>query len=370
MRILLASDKYKGSLRAPEVNQCLAEGLKKAFPDAVFDHCPIADGGEGTTEAMVAALGAQWQETQVFDAQSRPHLARWGLLPAQGGLAILEMSAASGIILVSDIPLIPFTATSYGTGQLLKAALDRGVKKIIIGIGGSATNDGGLGMALALGYQFYRQNQPFTPTLATLLEADRLSAPPAWPAEVLVACDVQNPLLGPQGATRIYGPQKGVQDFPWFEARLAHLVKLVGQDLGRLPSETPGAGAAGGLGFGLMAFMGATLTPGFTLIAEQLQIRQRIAAADLVITGEGRLDAQSLNGKGPVGIAQLARQLGKKVVGVAGSIESPTELAEAFDLLIPVKPPEMPLTTAMAQTPALIQAALLAHQADLQNLVR
>jgi glycerate kinase len=319
---------------------------------------------------MVSALGADWQETPVFDAQNRPIIARWGFLPSNGGVAILEMSAASGIILVSDINFNPYTASTYGTGQLLKAALQQGAKKIIIGIGGSATNDGGLGVALALGYKFYRKNEPFTPTLTTLLEADRITPPPSFSAEVLVACDVQNPLLGPQGATRVYGPQKGVQDFEWFEARLAYLVKLVGRDLGVHPSETAGAGAAGGLGFGLMAFMGAKLTPGFNLIAEQLHLHERIQAADLVITGEGRLDSQSLNGKGPVGIAQLARQLGKKVVGVAGSIENPEALTATFDLLIPIKPGNMPLAEAMAKTPELLETALQQHRESLRRLMR
>ena len=367
MRILLVSDKYKGSLAASEVNKSLENGLKTVFPDAVFDHCPLADGGEGTTEAMVTALGASWQKTEVLDAQNRPHTARWGLIRENGGLAIMEMSAASGIILVSDIELNPYKASTYGTGMLLKAAFNYPVKKIIIGIGGSATNDGGLGMALALGYQFYRQGQAFQPDLNTLLEADQVKAPPALNTQVLVACDVQNPLLGPTGATRIYGPQKGVKDFAWFEARLDHLAKLAQRDLGITAHETPGAGAAGGLGFGLMAFAKAQLTSGFTLIAEHLHLAERMARADLIVTGEGRLDAQSLNGKGPVGVATLARAQGKKVLGVAGSISPADDLQKSFDHLIKVKPDDMPLEVAMAQTAPLITTAVQAHAATLRQ---
>ncbi|MEN9814897.1 MAG: hypothetical protein RLZZ412_879, partial [Verrucomicrobiota bacterium] len=205
---------------------------------------------------------------------------------------------------------------------------------------------------------------------ATLPEADRLRLAPPLFAEVLVACDVDNPLLGPRGATRVYGPQKGVRDFPWFEARLSHLADLAAAATGRDARETPGAGAAGGLGFGLMAFAGGRLTPGFELVAAQVGLAARVARADLVITGEGRLDEQSLQGKGPVGVARLARTQGKPVVGVAGAVADSAELRAQFDLLLAIKPAEMPLAEAMRRTAELLGATVRAHAAELRALTR
>jgi glycerate kinase len=367
MRILLASDKFKGALPSPEVAAALRLGLAEVFPGAEFDTCPIADGGEGTTEAMVAALGGTWVETGATDAQGRPRAVRFGWVAAERR-AILEMSAASGLALVSDLPLAPERASTGGTGELLQAARALGAERILIGIGGSATNDGGLGMALALGHRFERAGAPFSPTLETLLEADRLQPAPRVFAEVLVACDVDNPLLGPHGATRVYGPQKGVRDFDWFERRLAHLADLAAVATGTDPRDLPGAGAAGGLGFGLMAFAGGRLTPGFDLVAGQIGLADRVARADLVVTGEGRLDEQSLQGKGPVGVARLARAHGKPVLGVAGAIADSAALRAQFDLLLAIKPAEMPLAEAMRRTAELLTAAIRAHAPELRAL--
>jgi glycerate kinase len=368
MRILIAMDKFKGSLEAENVAFSVKKGLETAGIVADFDICPIADGGEGTTAAMTAALGAETVEISTTDAQNRPLKATYGWL-APSGLAMMEMSAASGLTQVADIKLKPLSASTLGTGNLMVSARDKGARHILIGIGGSATNDGGLGVAIAMGYGFSRQGISFTPTLETLLEADRITPPCSpWSVEVTVACDVDNPLLGPRGATRVYGPQKGVQDFGWFEARLEHLAHLVRQDLGLDPQNIPGAGAAGGLGFGLMAFANGKLTSGFELIAKQLGLEARIGAADIVITGEGRLDAQSLQGKGPVGVARMARQHGKKIVGVAGTCEDSPELRAAFDLLISIKPAAMPLAEAMSRTGELIEQAVAQHAAEFRRL--
>ena len=368
MRILLASDKFKGALSAQGVAHSCEKALKRVFPGAVFDACPIADGGEGTTEAMVAALGGDWRETMVLDAQARPRLARFGWVPA-ANVAILEMSAASGLAQVLDLPLQPARATTFGTGEMLLAAIASGARRVIIGIGGSATNDGGLGVAIALGWRFFRADgTPFQPTLGDVLEAVRIERPARPLPEILVACDVDNPLLGPRGATRVYGPQKGVADFAWFEARLAHLARLAADCTGQDHQHAPGAGAAGGLGFGLMAFAEGRLTSGFELVAQQVGLAERVRQADLVFTGEGRLDEQSLQGKGPVGVARLAKSLGKKVVGVAGSVADAPELRDCFDLLIGIKPPEMPLPEAMRRTDELIGAALAAHADALRAL--
>jgi len=368
MRILIANDKFKGSLPAEKVGYHIKNSVISAFPDAKFDLCPIADGGEGTALAMTTALAGDWVRTATQDAQGRPISAHFGWV-ADSHTAIMEMSSASGLAVVQDIELNPFTASTLGTGILIRNALAKGARRILIGIGGSATNDGGLGVALALGYTFKKAGSPFTPTLATLLEADAIEKPAALPRfDLIVACDVDNPLLGPSGATRVYGPQKGVRDCAWFERRLEHLADLARRDLGLDPRDVPGAGAAGGLGFGLMAFLGGRLVSGFDMVSAQLDLEARVAAADLIVTGEGRLDEQSLQGKGPVGVARLARRLGKKVVGVAGSVDDSAALRAQFDLLIPIKPAKMPLDEAMRRTGELIEIAVRAHAGPLRAL--
>jgi glycerate kinase len=362
MRILIANDKFKGSLPAEKAGLHLKNSLETVFPGAFFDLCPIADGGEGTALAMTTALAGEWVSETTQDAHGRPRQAPFGWVPASA-TAIMEMSAASGLAIVQDIELNPFKASTLGTGILIQSALRRGARRILIGIGGSATNDGGLGVALALGYKFKKQGQDFSPTLETLLEADRIEKPASLPScELIVACDVDNPLLGPRGATRVYGPQKGVRDFGWFEQRLEHLADLARRDLGVDPREVPGAGAAGGLGFGLMAFLGGRLVSGFDMVATQVGLEARVASADLVITGEGRLDEQSLQGKGPVGVARLARRLGRKIVGVAGSVD------HSPGLRIGIKPAAMPLDEAMRRTGELIESAVRAHAAPLRAL--
>ena len=368
MRILIANDKFKGALAAEKVGFHIKNSLKSTFPAADFDLCPIADGGEGTALAMTTALAGQWNSTRTEDAQGRPIEAAYGWVPATA-TAVMEMSAASGLALVQDINLNPLTASTLGTGILLRSALDKGARRILIGIGGSATNDGGLGVAMALGYTFKKAGREFVPTLESIIEADQVERPASLPSvELIVACDVDNPLLGPRGATRVYGPQKGVRDFGWFEQRLEHLADLARRDLGVDPRDVPGAGAAGGLGFGLMAFLGGRLVSGFDMVSSQIGLEARVAAADLVVTGEGRLDEQSLQGKGPVGVARLARRLGKKIVGVAGSVDGSSALRAQFDLLIGIKPADMPLDEAMRRTGELIESAVRDRSASLRAL--
>lgn len=367
MRVLLASDKFKGSLAADEVARILAEALAPRLPGATFDTCPIADGGEGTVAALLGGLGGEWREARVTDALGRPLAARIGVVPARR-LALLEMSAASGLALVRDLPADPAAASTRGTGDLLLAAA-RQADEIVLGIGGSATNDGGLGLALALGWRFPRADgsQP-QPTLEELPLAARAEPPAGRLPRIRVACDVDNPLLGPRGATRVYGPQKGVRDFTWFETRLAHLADLARDHLGRDLRNVPGAGAAGGLGFGLMAFAGAELTPGFDLVAATVGLESRVRAADLVITGEGRIDHQSLSGKGPVGVAQMARRLGKPVAAFCGSLEDHAEVRAAFDLALPIAPAGMPVEQAIREAPRLLAEAARAAAPRLRQL--
>ncbi len=383
MRILIAIDKFKGSIPAIVAAQAIETALKQAIPDAECDLCPIADGGEGTAEAVVAALNGEWCETATFDAQNRPVTARYGLVRDANRLeVVMEMSATSGLAMISDLPLDPATATTHGTGLLLLDALKRGASRIVIGIGGSATNDAGIGMAVALGFQFLdAEGTPLHPTiqnmdrLAKIVRSfgfgpDERAKARTENTEILVACDVNNPLLGPHGCTRVYGPQKGVTDFEFFESRLQRLADIAKRDLGVDHRDVPGAGAAGGLGFGLMTFCGAKLTSGFDLIADLVHLRDRIAAADLVITGEGRLDAQTLHGKGPMGVADLARELGKPVAAFAGAIEAEDQLRTRFDLLCAIKPADMPLAEAMQRGPELLRNAVLQHATALHALAQ
>ena len=372
MRILLASDKFKGSLTATEVTGSLRRVLEAQLPGVTCDICPIADGGEGTTEALVTALGGEWVEASAFDALGRPVSSRYGLVTAEGQTeAVMEMSAASGLAMVADLPADPTTASTYGTGLMMLDAVRRGAHKILIGIGGSATNDGGTGMAQALGLHFLDASGKALEGLPRDLDqlARIVPASSPWQVPVKVACDVSNPLLGPLGCTRVYGPQKGVTCFDFFEHRLQRLAERVKLDLGRDVADLPGAGAAGGLGYGLMAFCGAELVSGFDLVAEAIQLRERIAAADLVITGEGRLDAQTLHGKGPVGVAQMARALGKPVAAFAGAIEDSPALQACFDLAVAIKPPEMSVTEAMAAGTPLLEAAVLRQMPAIRRLL-
>lgn len=369
MRILITSDKYKGSLTATQVAQTLQRVLSREIAGIEIDLCPIADGGEGTTEAMITALGGTWVETHTLDAQSRPITASYGWMARQAE-AVMEMSAASGLILVSDLPLQPQIASTYGTGLMIQNAIQRGAQRLSIGIGGSATNDGGLGMAAALGYQLLDESgKPIRAVVDDLHRLRRIERPAHTMPDILVACDVDNPLLGPKGATRIYGPQKGVTDFDFFENRLTHLADIVARDLGTDPRDLPGSGAAGGLGYGLMVFCGARLTGGFDLVAERTGLKQRMAKADLVITGEGRLDAQTLHGKGPVGVAMMARSLGKKTVAFAGSIEDSPALRAHFDLAYAIKPAEMPLSEAMVRADELLSAAAQRAVPEIRGLL-
>lgn len=362
MRILVAMDKFKGSLTAAEAGAAIIRGLRAVLPSAKFDLCPIADGGEGTVAAVVAALGGSWVTVRVHDAIGREIEAEYGIVSRCGKLeAVMEMSAASGLAQVSDQPLNPDSASTYGTGEMMRDALRRNVSRITIGIGGSATNDGGMGMAAALGFQFLDADGRPVARLPADFESVRSIRRSSLPmCEVLAACDVRNPLLGPTGATAVYGPQKGVRDIPRFESRLERLADMVRRDLGADCRDVPGAGAAGGLGFGLMSFCNARLLPGFDLVAEITGLHERMKAAALVITGEGRLDGQTLHGKGPAGIAAMAGSLGKPVIGIAGVIEPSQALNGQFDLLLQCKPQSMPVAEAMKSGAKLLEEKVVA----------
>jgi glycerate kinase len=327
MKVLIACDKFKGSLSATEAAEAIARGLGRGFE---IEQCPIADGGEGFVDAMQIAMGGEERKCSSVDALGREISARYALC---GDTAVIEMAHASGLWRIAEDERDIMRASTIGTGLLIRDALTQGVSKILLGLGGSATNDGGAGMASELGWRFLSENGaplevPHPEALSHLGSIDGSSAMPL--PEIEVACDVENPLLGPRGATAIYGPQKGAgpEELIQLESILTRLRDLAGQPD---HSEVPGAGAAGGLGWGLLKFANATLRPGFDIVADSVNLRQRIAAADIVITGEGSLDAQSLEGKGPIGVARLAREQGKRTVAVAGQITPEVEDCGLFD---------------------------------------
>ena len=384
MRVLIAPDKFKGSLTAAEAANALAAGWRDGWPPGralTLETLPLADGGEGTAEVFLNALGGRWVEVRVDGPMVYPLAdARYALIER---LAVIEMSSASGLLLVPKAERDLLVANTFGTGQLLFHALDESrADRIIIGIGGSATNDGGMGMAGALGWQFYDANDNrlsiFPEELAALARIEPPFGPPSN-VPITVACDVSNPLLGPHGATRVYGPQKGLRgedEARLLENGLARLADVAARMLGRDCRDLPGAGAAGGLGFGLMTFCGAQLRPGFELVSDALGLPDAVARADLVLTGEGSLDHQTLHGKTPAGVASLARRFGKRVVAFGGRVDpgSRPALAACFDEMISLcdAEPGLDVSQCMAGAASLLRkhaaafAARVASGADLR----
>jgi glycerate kinase len=358
MRVLIAPDKFKGSLTAAEAAAALAEGWRQGWPEdkpLEIECLPIADGGEGTAEAIHDALAGRWITLAVHDPIGRIVEGRYALIEKTGlkRLAVLEMSSASGFSLVRGKDRDLLHANTYGTGELLAHALrESGAERVIVGIGGSATNDGGIGLAAALGFRFLdAQRNSLEPIPRHLPELASIEPPSDGFAAVTinVACDVKNPLLGPRGATRVYGPQKGlrgVAQAAQLELGLERLADIAAQTFGRDHRDTPGAGAAGGLGFGLMTFCGAELLPGFDLVAGQLALEEAVARADLVLTGEGSLDEQTLEGKAPAGVASMARRLGRPVIAFGGRVQEAARvgLHDCFDAIVSLSDIERDLT--------------------------
>lgn len=325
MNVLIAPDSFKECLSATEVAKALAHGWRTARPGDTLTELPIADGGEGFVAAMLAATGGIEHHARVTGPLGAPDQAAFGV-SGDGLTAFVEMAAASGLAIVPPDQRDVLQATTRGTGELLLAAARiPGVQQVVIGIGGSATNDGGAGFAAALGWRFLDANGEALPPggapLAHLAQVVAPPVPPTLPA-LLVACDVKNPLCGPNGASHIYGPQKGAtpEQVRQLDAALAHYANLVEAATGRTCRDTPGAGAAGGLGFALLAFTDAALRPGIEVVAELTQLEARIAASDLILTGEGRVDAQSLMGKAIGGLCALAARHGKPIAIIAGDL--------------------------------------------------
>lgn len=365
MRILLAPDSFKGSLTAPEAAQAMARGVRHVMPEAEVVLLPAADGGEGTLQALVAATGGQIHRRRVTGPLGEPVEAELGLL-GDGVTAVVEMASASGILLVPPQRRDPRFTTTYGTGELMRAALDLGATRLVVGIGGSATNDGGAGMAQALGASLLkRDGQPIGFGGAALRELDRIDPtgldPRLAKTELLVACDVSNPLTGPQGAAAIYGPQKGAtpEMVALLDEALSHMADVMLRDLGKDVRHQPGAGAAGGLGAGLMGFLDASLRPGIAVVLEAVHFEQRLGGADLVITGEGRTDGQTLAGKVPMGVGQAAARVGVPTLVISGAITPDADglIGMGVDGLMAIPDGPISLEQAMQDAAALLERA-------------
>lgn len=326
MHIVIAPDSFKESLSAMEVADAIEAGFRQVLPDATYLKLPMADGGEGTVHSLVDATGGRIVPVEVTAPLGNRVAGFLGLL-GDGKRAVIEMAAASGLHLVPPERRNPLITTSVGTGELILAALDLGVEQLILGIGGSATNDGGAGMMQALGARLLdgegAELPPGGGALGRLARID-LSGLDSRLAQlrIEVACDVDNPLCGPQGASAIFGPQKGATPtmVTALDAHLAHYAACMERQCGMAVINRPGAGAAGGMGAALIGLLGATLTPGVDLVIDALGLAEAVAEADLVVTGEGRLDSQSLHGKTPIGVARCAKRYGKPVLAIAGSL--------------------------------------------------
>lgn len=365
MRVVIAPDSFKGSCSAPRAAAALAEGLRAGWPELAPDLLPIADGGEGTVEALVSATGGRLVEAEARDPLGRPIKATYGVL-GEGNTAVIEMAAASGLPLLTEAERNPELTSTLGTGDLIRHALDLGCRRLLLGIGGSATNDAGLGMAVALGTRLYSEAgielEPSGAALSELASLDLSELDPRLAeTEVLVACDVTNPLFGPHGAAHVYAPQKGAspEQVARLDAGLARFAEVVRRDLGLDLAELPGAGAAGGLGAGLVAFCGARLSPGADLVLDTVHFEERLAGARLVITGEGKLDAQTAYGKAIARVAARAKLLEIPVVAVVGSVEADTAALARLGLAaaLPLVQGPITLELAMRDAEALLQAA-------------
>jgi glycerate kinase len=366
MRVLVAMDSMKGSLGSLAAGEAVAEGVRRVFPDAECTVLPLADGGEGTVEALAAGMGGAIRKVEVSGPLGAKVQARYGIV---GDLAIMEMAEAAGITLISPEERNPLLTTTYGVGELVLDALSQGCKRFVIGIGGSATNDGGAGMLQALGFRLLDGNGCDIgrggAELAKLAVVEKTCVPALEtlaPGAFRIACDVTNPLCGDNGASAVYGPQKGAdgETVRQLDRALAHFAEVSGGD-----ADFPGAGAAGGLGFAFRTFLGAELKRGVELVLDEIGFDGHVAAADVVVTGEGRLDAQTAMGKAPAGVAAAAKRRGKMVVAFSGCLgDGAGKVNECgIDAFFPIVHAPVALEEALSETVARRNLANTAEQA-------
>ena len=344
MKVVIAIDSLKGSLSSMEAGMAIKDGILAAKPDAEVIVKPLADGGEGTTDALIEGMNGERIDLTVTGPMHTPVDAYYGYLK-DTNTAVMEMASAAGITLVPDSEKNPLLATSYGVGEMINDAIQRGCRNFIIGIGGSVTNDGGIGMLKALGVRFLDENGEDAgeggQALAKVARIDVSGMNPLLKeCHIQVACDVNNPLCGENGSTYVYGPQKGVTEDmkKTLDEAMAHFARVTSESLENDYMNTPGAGAAGGLGFAFLAYVGATLTPGIELILDAVGLEEELSSADVVVTGEGRLDFQTAMGKAPVGVARLAKKYNAKVIAFAGSVtkEATACNKEGIDAFFPI----------------------------------
>ena len=371
MNIVVAMDSFKGSLSSMEAGQAVRAGIAQADPSAQVTVRPLADGGEGTVEALISGMGGQGQQVTVTGPLGAPVACSYGILPATR-TAVVEMSGAAGLPLVPEPQRNPLYTTTYGVGEVIRDAITKGCRRFLVGIGGSATNDGGVGMLQALGYGFLDgEGRPIPHGAQGLSQLARITLDGVLPqlaeCEFRVACDVTNVLCGPQGCSAVYGPQKGatpemVQDMDQWLDHYAQLARAVYPDTAH--PDAPGTGAAGGLGFAFQTFTRGVLEPGVSIVLEETHLEKFIREADLVITGEGRLDGQTSMGKAPVGVAQLAKRYHKPVVALAGCVTSDAAAchAQGIDAFFPVLPGPCSLEQAMEPDTTRANLAATAQQ--------
>lgn len=344
MKVVIAIDSLKGSLSSMEAGMAIKDGILAAKPDAEVIVKPLADGGEGTTDALIEGMNGERIDLTVTGPMHTPVDAYYGYLK-DTNTTVMEMASAAGITLVPDSEKNPLLATSYGVGEMINDAIQRGCRNFIIGIGGSVTNDGGIGMLKALGVRFLDENGEDAgeggQALAKVARIDVSGMNPLLKeCHIQVACDVNNPLCGENGSTYVYGPQKGVTEDmkKTLDEAMAHFARVTSETLENDYMNTPGAGAAGGLGYAFLAYTGAALTPGIELILDAVGLEEELSGADVVVTGEGRLDFQTAMGKAPVGVARLAKKYNAKVIAFAGSVtkEATACNKEGIDAFFPI----------------------------------
>ncbi|AEE13993.1 glycerate kinase [Thermodesulfobium narugense DSM 14796] len=364
-KIVIAPDSYKGCLSALEVSKAIESAFLEFYPKINIAKVPIADGGEGTVDALVTATNGKFMYSEVLDPLGQKIVAKWGIL-GDGSTAVIEMASASGLPLVPKEKRNPYITSTFGTGQLILSALDANCKKIVIGIGGSATNDGGAGMAKALGVKFYdtfgNELEEGGYALQKLAKIDISKIDPRIKnTEILVACDVDNPLCGPRGASAVYGPQKGAtfDMVKELDVALSNFAKVAQEATGKDVRDIPGSGAAGGLGAGLILFTGASLIPGVKLVLEITNFDNIVKDADLVITGEGNTDFQTVFGKAPIGVAKAAKKYNIPVVCISGGLSEGYESVyeSGIDAIISISTGPLSLEECMLNGSNLLKSA-------------
>ena len=365
MKIVIAPDSFKESLSALQVADAIEAGMREVWPDATYVKVPVADGGEGTVQAMIDATGGRRVDVRVTGPLGQTVDAFYGV---SGDLAVIEMAAASGLEGVPPDLRDPRTATSRGTGELILAALEAGARRFVLGVGGSATNDGGAGMLQALGVRLLdADGRDLGPGGADLARLDRIDVSGldarVRDAEFRIACDVDNPLVGPRGASAVFGPQKGATPamVAQLDAALAHYADVIRRDLDQDIAQLPGAGAGGGIAAAMVVFLKGQLRPGVEIVMEAVGLDAAMRDADLVVTGEGRIDGQTVHGKTPMGVANVARRHGKPVVAIGGSLAADADAVHAHGIEV---------VTAAVARPCSVAEALAAAGDNLRRAAR